>query len=241
MTALGEMMRLTVFRHRETGVWTVPSRELARVTAHRHYNITTAARKAERELGMTGALIWGTYVARQQNKRIHPCCWIPREVLAQMRLNNLAGCRIVPQIIEEYLRLLDMHEAAQPAWPRPKPLPGLQAHEQPPGCVERPLLEQWAERPRTRPANPAPDTAIRPPDPEPAETLVPAPPWQVSWRITEAIDLLTKAGAPDDAVRRMKGWNDDRRWRDLQERAKSWADVDRLYREHQIRDGEARH
>lgn len=127
MTTLGEELGLTVYRHRRTGVWTVPSRELARVTAHEHYNILGAARLAERELGLSHALIWGSYAIRRAGNRLAPCCWIPRDVLAQMRLHNVKGCRYVRDVMAEYLRLLDMHEAAQPAQvaqpelPMPKP------------------------------------------------------------------------------------------------------------------------
>jgi len=212
MTPLVEQLGLVVFRHRETGVWGVPSRELARVTAHKHYNILAAARKAEREMDVGRVLIWGTYVAQQQNKRVHPCCWIPREVLARMRLNNLAGCRIVPEIIGEYLRLLDMHEAAQPANPR------------------TPWLKLFRERQAAETApETAPDSEIRPPDPEPADTLLPASEGWVSWEIKRAIELLAGHGAPDEAIRRLERWNNDRQWFELQKRAQSWTQVHALY------------
>ena len=139
MTTLGEELGLTVYRHRRTGVWTVPSRELARVTAHQHYNILGAARLAEGELGLSNALIWGSYMIERAGNRLAPCCWIPRDVLAQMRLHNVKGCRYVRDVMAEYLRLLDMHEAAQPArvaqpvqpqLPIPKP-----AREKPPKVI----------------------------------------------------------------------------------------------------------
>lgn len=189
---LAERLGLSVRRQRSTGRWMVSSREVARATAHRPSNITRAARLAERELGLTGTLVWGEYISSNQNKKRVRYCYIPRAVLAQMRLHNVAGCGHVREVMAEYLRLLDEHEAQHPV-------------------------------------EPAPDSAIRPPDPEPAGTLEPVPPWQVSWRITEAIDLVAKAGAPAGVVAQLKSWNDDRRWRDLQGRAKSWSEVARLF------------
>lgn len=196
--ALVERLGLSVRRHRSTGRWMVSSRELARATAHKPSNIARAARVAERELGLTGSLVWAEYVSNNQNKRRVPYCWIPRAVLGQMRLHNVTGCWHVREIVAEYLRLIDAREE--------------------------------------RPAEPAPDSEIRPPDPEPALTLEPVPPWQVSWRITEAIDLVAKAGAPAAVVGELKSWNDERRWRELQCRAKSWADVGRLFSEQPARE-----
>ena len=192
---LGEQLGLSVYRYQKTGVWAVPSRQLARATAHEHSNIMGAARLAEQELGVEGVLIWGEWFPRGK-QRGFPCCWIPREILLQMRLHNVPGCRIVRDIIAEYARLLEMHEAAQPA------------HD-----------------PVVIPAEPAPDTAIAPPDPEPAETLKPAPPWQVSVRITDAVELLGKTDAPRDAVEIIKRWDVDRRWEALRGQARSWSDV----------------
>lgn len=182
---LGERLGLSVSRHRRTGRWMVSSHKMARATAHRPSNITKAAKLAAREAGLEDALVWDDRLVNSRRVRV---CWIPREVLEQMRLHNVPRCWIVRDIIAEYVRLLEMHEAAEPA----------------------------------------PDIEIRSPDPEPAETLKPAPPWQVSWRITDAIELLGKADAPAEAMTILKSWNDDRRWQALQGEARSWTDVSAL-------------
>jgi hypothetical protein len=67
------------------------------------------------------------------------------------------------------------------------------------------------------------------PPPEPAPEPKPPPPWQVSWQITNAVELLIKAGAPEDPMLAVKKWNNDRQWFELQKRAKTWSQVHAIY------------
>jgi hypothetical protein len=226
---LAEEKGLAVYRRRKNGMWLVASRELARATAHEHSNIMSAARLAERELGLTGALVWGSYEPRRSNGRAYPCCWIPREVLAAIRLHNVPGCRVVPEIIAEYLRLLDMHEAAQPARVCGRPSPA------------------WSEAP----AEPAPDSAptkqsladIRPPDPEPANWHEPAmsedeaaallaDKLAKSWLINCAVERIVGADLPHSLRADLQRWNAERcrllyDW--LRARGGSWAEANQIF------------
>ena len=116
-----------------------------------------------------------------------------------MRLHNVEGCRIVRQVMAEYLRLLDMHEAAQPA------------------RVVRPAQPQL---PIPKPAREKPPEVIT---------------------ATEAIDALAAKGLPDRWVRKIRDWDSAQRFEELQRKAKSWTDVENLFREHQpMPRGEAR-
>lgn len=73
----------------------------------------------------------------------------------------------------------------------------------------------------------APDEAIAPPDPEPADLFEPAdaPP---SWRINAAVETLRRTGLPAGTRDFLVTWNRCR-CHGLQARARSWGEVDRIY------------
>lgn len=65
-------------------------------------------------------------------------------------------------------------------------------------------------------AEPAPDSAIAPPDPEPADTLEPsdrarpADAKPASWEINYAIEIIQRSDQPEHLKRVNKAWNDKR-------------------------------
>lgn len=182
-----------VFPHKTSGRWTVASRELAALTAHLHSNILGAVRLAEQglaESGSSGGVFWSQYYSRKSG-RWFPCCHITREVMAQIRLHNVPGCRNVRGVLDEYIRLLDEREN-----PRHDDVAALVA------------------------AEPAPDSEIRPPDPEPAETLETVPPLpaekvtahlSMSWLIDQAVARNALVDMPERLLADLIDWNKQRR------------------------------
>jgi hypothetical protein len=193
---LSGTLGLFVVPHKKSGRWTVPSRELARATAHEHGNILGAVRLAEQEIGPGGEVFWSEYISRNSNSRVYPCCYITREVMAQIRLHNVPGCSTVREVIDEYLRMLDEKEAEQAA-----------------------ARKSWDDRFREI-AEPAPDSEIRPPDPEPHNVFelvpkqrgdaVPEDDPRQSWLINAATEALIKVTMPDVLRSEIVSWNADR-------------------------------
>lgn len=113
-----------------------------------------------------------------------------------------------------------------------------------PACRDiRAVLRQYLELfDETDAGEPAPDSEIRPPDPEPADTLLSElgntlePVLLCEPRVAEAIDLLAEAGAPERSVREIRDWDSARRFEQLQRRARSWAEVGEIFHEHQVRE-----
>jgi hypothetical protein len=194
-------------REVEPGYWRVASIDLAPQIAHGHSNVLKAARAALRdESGLAGkGLAADIAWTTYRLGRREWPCCLLTRVGLMATFDHLHNVPACPDIGSV---LAAYHRQFDEKYPR------------------QPTLT-WAK--------PAPDTAIAPPDPEPADTLAPAPPWEVSWRITDAIELLGNAEAPPEAVRVLKNWNNDRKWHELQKRARSWTDVERLFREHQVR------
>jgi hypothetical protein len=201
--AASDAGELIVFFERKHKRWVVRSRDLAVHTAHEHFNILGAVRVAEAEMaaaGLRSPVIWGQYLAR--NRRWNPACQIPLEVLRRIRLHNVPGCRRVPEVLAEYVRLLEEREM---------------------------------------PAEPAPDSEIRPPDPEPAETLEPAIDTAAelgrrlsgSWLINSAVERLVHADEMSDRLRDdLKRWNSERcrllyEW--VLARRGSWAEANQIF------------
>jgi hypothetical protein len=89
-----------------------------------------------------------------------------------------------------------------------------------------------ADRQRQAAAEPAPDSEIRPPEPEPADLFAAVdagPDAAESWEINAAVLLLTKRGGlPRFIADDLNGWN-AARCDLLRERAKSWDEVGRIY------------
>jgi hypothetical protein len=248
-----------VFLHKTSGRWTVASRELAALTAHEHGNIMSAVRLAVKELeerGASGEVFWTMYFCRRTG-RYFPCCHITREVMVQLRLHNVQGCRTVRDVVAEYIRLLDEkeaerlepakteipEEAAEPAPDAESLLAEVRAAgadvkidgskllvRVPKGALtaaQRDLLaEHTKEIAALVAAEPAPDSEIRPPDPEPADTLEPFRP--ESWEINYAIKVLERSDMPEHLVRVNQAWNEKRKEALLAE-AKSWIEAEDLY------------
>jgi hypothetical protein len=184
-----------VFLHENSGRWTVASRELAALTAHDHGNIMSAVRLAVEELeerGASGEVFWSVYFCRR-NGRHFPCCRITREVMAQIRLHNVPGCRTVRDVVAEYIRLLDEKEAE-----RLEP-------------AETEIFD----------AEPAPDSEIRPPDPEPDNVFELVPKQRVdaagqeddprySWLTNAAVESMIKREMPESLRAEIVAWNGQR-------------------------------
>jgi hypothetical protein len=200
----------------EPGGWRAASFELAPQTAHIHANVLKAVRAALQDypdLLTTGDVLNSRYQG-PHSKRLMLCRLLSRKALIATfkHLHSVPACPDIRAVRDEYLRLFDEKEAAE--------------HEQPP------LFEQWSESRKNRQASPAPDSAILPPDPEPADTLEPVGP--PVWRVTDAISVLAAAGAPQRIVQDLKAWSIDVQWNELQRRAKSWTEVGEMFREHQV-------
>lgn len=106
-----------------------------------------------------------------------------------------------------------------------------------PGCrdIEKVLWEYHRlfdlQAAQPAPAAPAPDSEIRPPDPEP--TLEPSDRARTdakpeSWEINYAIEIIQRSDMPEHLKLVNKTWNDDR-LEALFAEAKSWTEAEELY------------
>lgn len=234
----------------EPGGWRVASFELAPQTAHIHANVLKAVRAALQDnpdLLTNGDILDSRYQG-PHSKRLMLCRLLSRKALIATfeHLHSVPACPEIRKVLAEYLRQFDEKESLsslgdQAAEPAPETSKWLQAfrrseryQELHPPKPEPPLFAQWSERLRNRQSNrqsdPAPDSEIRPPDPEPADTLEPV------VRVPDLIRALADAGAPQHLVDALKAWNTDAQWNELQRRARSWTEVAELFREHQVRE-----
>lgn len=190
----------------EPGGWRVASFELAPHTAHIHANVLKAVRAAERDnpdLRVQGHILSSHYQG-PHNKRLLPCRLLSREALIATfeHLHNVPACPDIGSVLAEYHRQFDEKYPPTPAL-------------------------TWTEEAR-RWAEPAPDSAIAPPDPEPADTLVPVA------QVPDLIRALAAAGAPPRIVQDLASWHADEQWNELQRRARSWTEVGEIFREHKV-------
>lgn len=130
-----------VYYSKPQGRLVVRSQELAAGIAHEHYLVVEAIRKIERTIPvLAGEFVWSTYINKAG--REHVCASLSR-VGVQAVFNHLrpiTACRDPHVIRDRVLKLFDDRETE-----RERRLTALQN------------------------AEPAPDTEIRPPDPEPAD------------------------------------------------------------------------
>jgi hypothetical protein len=228
----------------EPGGWRVASFELAPQIAHIHANVLKAVRAALRDDHdlADGDIIWSHYQGPHSKRRM-PCRLLSRKALIATfeHLHNVPGCPDIGAVLAEYLRQFDEKEAAEPA--PVEPSKWLQAFRQSERYQELlqpkpepPLFEQWSERRRNRQSDPAPDSEIRPPDPEPADTLLSSlePTLEPVARVPDLIRALAAVGAPQHFVQGLTSWYSDVQWDELQRRARSWTEVGEIFREHQV-------
>lgn len=240
MTRAGDNKQTpTVFTHRRTGCFVVASRELAAMTAHNHSDIMRHVRTVAAVPKLAGGVFWHEYAARRSG-RIYQCAHLAKDALIGVfnLMHNVPGCRNIRAVLDTYLQMIDKREAEQ----RAKQVAERQAEGDRLGREARASLEDLQ---RSRPkfdqavkrylehveqrklALPAPDSEIRPPDPEPADTLEPIPPPE-SWEINYAIKVLERGGLPVPVLTVINHWNAVRRER-LQAEARSWTDVGKIY------------
>lgn len=227
MSAAGEQAP-SVFLHRESGRLVVPSRDLAVLTAHAHNAILKAVRRGSEDFDLTGEVFWSEYIDRRGH--IRPCCHLTEAALVATftRMHNVPDCRNIRAVLDAYLETMAEADAdrQEPAEPAQVPPPAAA------NAAAKGLYQTWTERFRAtvaaeqKPAEPAPDTAIAPPDPEPADTLEPAAP--ASWEINYAINILQRSDQPEHLKRVNKVWN-DKRLEALFAEAKSWTEAEELY------------
>lgn len=228
----GGTVTAAIFVHRRSGLWVVPSRDLAVLTAHTHSSILKAVRKAEAlDPGLARAIFWSRYEGTHRG-RLWPCCYLARPALAATfrNLHNVPGCRDAKAVLAAYLELFDQYERGRHA-----AAVALDA-----------LVEEMAEAAPLL-AEPAPDEAILPPDPEPADTLEPVPELRPSgagseaelgrllassWLINEAVERLASADMPHRLRDDLDRWNAERcrrLYEGLLLNGGSWAEANQIF------------
>lgn len=188
----------------ELGRHAVHSRDLARVIAHKHFNLMDALRLTIGDAPRVADHVhWAQYVAA--NNRIHPAALLSSMAVAAVgtRLHNVPGCRDVRarlEAISQALALAD--EQRRGAMPVAEPAPDEEIKpplEEPPGLFDKV---------------------------EPAGGGLP------SWRINALIqELTTGAGLPRYLGQDLLKWNKSRQdalWDDAYRRG-AWDEFGRIF------------
>lgn len=164
--------RVKIRYSRQINRCVVSTRELATIIAHSHPNLTQAVRRLlDKRPELVGEFLVGQYVAA--NRQRYTCYEVAAGGLAGLaeRLHNVPGCNDVRARLDNIrVGLMVMDEQMARGEPGPE--------EVSPDAEAMTL--------------PAPDSEIRPPEPEPAETLQPV-----------ALDLRTEPGGPLEHARRV--------------------------------------
>jgi len=191
--------RVKIRYSRQINRCVVSTRELAPIIAHSHPNLTQAVRRLlDRRPELVGEFLVGQYVAA--NRQRYTCYEVAAGGLAGLaeRLHNVPGCNDVRARLDNIrVGLMVMDEQMARGEPGPE--------EVSPDSEAMTL--------------PAPDSEIRPPEPEPPETLQPVEqaatqaepePEPPSWEINAAIETLKRARAPVEGLGIIGAWNDQR-------------------------------
>lgn len=187
--------RVKIRYSRQINRCVVSTRELATIIAHSHPNLTQAVRRLlDKRPELVGEFLVGQYVAA--NRQRYTCYEVAAGGLAGLaeRLHNVPGCNDVRARLDNIrVGLMVMDEQMARGEPGPE--------EVSPDAEAMTL--------------PAPDSEIRPPEPEPAETLQPveqaaAETEPQSWEINAAIATLRKSRLPWEIYSSLDRWNMER-------------------------------
>jgi hypothetical protein len=130
-----------VYYSKAQGRFVTRSEELAVGIAHEHYQVVEAIRKVEHTIPVLASeFVWSSYINKAG--REHPCASLSRNGIQAVfnHLRPISSCRDPRAVLDRILKLFDDRE------------------------VERTRRQAPSQN-----AEPAPDTEIRPPDPEPAD------------------------------------------------------------------------